>query len=204
MRQALKKVNIARNGTAADFGKLFANMLFTANEKARQRNYVMPRWRWKCMMLNGSRDTNTSHPAWRQALRLICALCCFSPRSQTLLRQRRGRRSITRGKWPLALILISAGLEQISLHLSPYRKLSQTTTPSLSEHPEAAASAFLRDTANAAGTGESILVIILVADKGIDCKHLLPQLRLLDSSGKGEEDKAASRRVGDWCACVYL
>lgn len=60
---------------------------------------------------------------------LLCALprcCCCrcSYRSQMPLWVRWGQRSINREKigrkWPLALMLISAGLEQISRHLSPY------------------------------------------------------------------------------------
>lgn len=68
------------------------------------------------------KDTNKIQQAegeWRH-LPLICPLCCCFHRSQILLWARWGRWSITTRKWPLALILISAGLEQISWHLSPY------------------------------------------------------------------------------------
>lgn len=63
-----------------------------------------------------------------------CSLC------QIVVWARRPEWSITRRKWLLALILISAGLEQISFHLSPYLSLSWTTTPSQSGYLEAAAS----------------------------------------------------------------
>lgn len=65
------------------------------------------------------KDTNNIQQAGRAELPLMCALCCRSHRSHTLVCARWGQWSITRRKWPLALILISAGLEQISLHLSP-------------------------------------------------------------------------------------
>lgn len=86
------------------------------------------------LMLNSNwilnlKDTNKIQQQWRGEGPLICALRYCSQRSQSLW-PRWGWRSITRRKWTLTLILISAGLEQISLHLSPYRRLSQTTTPS--------------------------------------------------------------------------
>lgn len=78
---------------------------------------------WKSLMLNMNwmlnlKDTNKIQQAWRGECPLICALRYCSHRSQSLW-LRWGRRSITWRKWTLTLILISAGLEQISLHLSP-------------------------------------------------------------------------------------
>ncbi len=91
------------------------------------------------------KDTNKIQQVGRGELPLMCALRCCSRRSQILHWARRGRWSITRRKWPLALILISAGLEQISLHLSPYLSLSQTTARSQSGYLEATASEWFRD-----------------------------------------------------------
>lgn len=68
-----------------------------------------------------------------------CCCCCYcSYRGQMPLWVRWGQRSINREKigrkWPLALMLISAGLEQISWHLSPYLNNSSLPDRLLRSH----------------------------------------------------------------------